>query len=217
LKVEKITYEEHFIDLGKQEQKTPEYTKINPFQKVPAIIDNGYILFESNTLMRYLANSKPIADHWYPKDPQQRGYVDLYFDWHAPNIINGIKYLYVKAGSPYFKGVTVEEAKAAADKVWGEFESVFLSQRKFIASDDKLSIADLAVFWHLAGIVDGGYEATPRLREYYDNVLKAAPGLKENQDGYLELRKETFRKQKEEAVKKEEAAKKEAEAKATTA
>ncbi len=55
------------------QHKTPEYKKINPNMKVPALTNklaDGTIfkLFESNAMLIYLSESKGVADHWYPKD-----------------------------------------------------------------------------------------------------------------------------------------------------
>ena len=55
------------------QHKTPEYKKINPNMKVPALTEklgdgSMFKLFESNAMLIYLSESKGIADHWYPKD-----------------------------------------------------------------------------------------------------------------------------------------------------
>ena len=33
-------------------------------------------LFESHAIMRYLAETRKVADHWYPQDPKKRAIVD---------------------------------------------------------------------------------------------------------------------------------------------
>ena len=50
------------------EQYNEEFKKVNPNGKVPAILDSGFNLYESHTILRYLATSKGCPDHWYPKD-----------------------------------------------------------------------------------------------------------------------------------------------------
>jgi len=54
-------YELHEINLGVGEQKKPEYLKINPCGRVPAIDDDGFRLFESNAIIRYLSDKKILA------------------------------------------------------------------------------------------------------------------------------------------------------------
>ncbi len=53
-----LSYEVHAIDLGKQEQKTPAFLKINPHGRIPAIADrdkDNLAIFESGAIMIYLA------------------------------------------------------------------------------------------------------------------------------------------------------------------
>src|SRR5215471_7402425 len=53
-----LPYEVHAIDMGKGEQKTPEFRKINPNGRIPAIVDrelDNFAIFESGALMIYCA------------------------------------------------------------------------------------------------------------------------------------------------------------------
>src|SRR5579871_1209788 len=57
-----LPYEAHYVDFGKDDQKTPEFLSLNPNGKIPAIIDpNGpggrpLGLFESGAILLYLAD-----------------------------------------------------------------------------------------------------------------------------------------------------------------
>jgi len=57
-----LPYEIVPIDLRKQEQKTPEYLKLNPYGKVPVLVDDGTVLYESCIINEYL-------DEQYPNPP----------------------------------------------------------------------------------------------------------------------------------------------------
>ena len=52
-----LDYNVHAIDIGKDEQHTPEFLKISPNNKIPAIVDHetGVSLMESGAIMWYLA------------------------------------------------------------------------------------------------------------------------------------------------------------------
>ncbi|KAF9259398.1 glutathione S-transferase [Marasmius fiardii PR-910] len=51
----KIPYELITIDLSKGEQKVPSFIEKQPFGQVPYLDDNGFIVFESRAICRYLA------------------------------------------------------------------------------------------------------------------------------------------------------------------
>lgn len=121
------------FDLLKGEHLSEEYRKINPFQRVPAIVDGDFVLFESTTLLKYICNSRTLSEHWYPKDPKQRALVDLYIDFHVQNSGRLAKYTYVSSG---FGKETLEEAQNISDNAFKEFENIFLSKTKFIVSND---------------------------------------------------------------------------------
>jgi glutathione S-transferase len=65
---------------GYEPTTTPKFLAINPIGLIPAVIDDGVVLRESNTIIRYLA-SKHKADVLYPPDLQQRARVEQWMDW----------------------------------------------------------------------------------------------------------------------------------------
>jgi GST-like protein len=66
-----LPYEAHPVNLGKREQKSPEYLKVNPNGKVPAIIDRdtGLRMMESGAILLYLAQKSgklmPTGDKYW--------------------------------------------------------------------------------------------------------------------------------------------------------
>ena len=54
-----LPYEIVPIDLRKQEQKRPEYLKLNPDGKVPVLVDDGTVLYESCIINEYLNEKYP--------------------------------------------------------------------------------------------------------------------------------------------------------------
>jgi glutathione S-transferase len=67
-----LPYRVHALDLGSGEQKAPEYLRINPNGKIPAIVDHDaddFAVFESGALMIYLAEK---AGRLLPDDPKRR-------------------------------------------------------------------------------------------------------------------------------------------------
>lgn len=50
-----LDYQVHKIDLAEQQQKTAEYLRICPNGRIPAIVDDGFAVFESGAILLYLA------------------------------------------------------------------------------------------------------------------------------------------------------------------
>jgi glutathione S-transferase len=70
------------VDAGMQfgVTKTPEYLKMNPNSLVPTIEDDGFVLWESHTIVRYLA-AKHGMGTLCPSDLKARADVERWMDW----------------------------------------------------------------------------------------------------------------------------------------
>ncbi len=70
-----IPYEPHLVDIMNDESHTPEYLSLNPYGKIPAIIDpkgpdgKPLALFESGAILLYLADK---TGQFIPADPAGR-------------------------------------------------------------------------------------------------------------------------------------------------
>jgi glutathione S-transferase len=60
--------------------KTPEYLKMNPNSLVPTIDDDGFVLWESHTIVRYLAAKHGAGTLW-PTDLKARADAERWMDW----------------------------------------------------------------------------------------------------------------------------------------
>jgi glutathione S-transferase len=73
-------------DYGRQfnNTQTPEYLKMNPNAKVPTLVDGDLVIWESNTILRYLAAKAGSA--FYPADLAARSQVERWMDWQLGNL-----------------------------------------------------------------------------------------------------------------------------------
>jgi glutathione S-transferase len=60
------------VRLANKEQKKPEFLKLNPYGKIPVLVEDGNVLFESCIINEYLDEKYPIPP-LMPKDPYLRG------------------------------------------------------------------------------------------------------------------------------------------------
>jgi len=70
------------IDAGREfgVVNTPEYKRMNPNSLVPTIDDDGFVLWESHAIVRYLAAKHGAGTLW-PADLKQRADSDRWMDW----------------------------------------------------------------------------------------------------------------------------------------
>jgi glutathione S-transferase len=64
----------------------PEYKALNPNARIPVIDDDGFILWESNAILRYLA-AKARAEALWPSDPRARANADKWMDWQQTTLM----------------------------------------------------------------------------------------------------------------------------------
>ncbi len=72
------------VDLLNNEGQSEEYKKIHPAGKVPAINDDGFVLFESGAICRYLSTKS--ASPLYPTDLKAKAVVDQWTDYSVIHI-----------------------------------------------------------------------------------------------------------------------------------
>ncbi|HKY09490.1 MAG TPA: glutathione S-transferase family protein [Candidatus Binatia bacterium] len=75
-----LEFERLNVDLTKREQKNPDYLKIHPFGQVPALDDEGFILYDSTVINEYLEDEYPYPS-LMPSDSEGRARARLLEDF----------------------------------------------------------------------------------------------------------------------------------------
>ncbi|XP_038668345.1 glutathione S-transferase theta-2 [Scyliorhinus canicula] len=149
-----IPHVEKPVALRKGEQKSPEFTKLNPMQKVPVIEDNGFVLTESVAILKYLATKYNVPQYWYPEDTMQRAKVDEYMAWQHANVrYHAARVFITEVLIPRMTGQPVDKEKLtkALSELNGTLdilESMFLKQQPFLCGDE-ITLADLLAICEL--------------------------------------------------------------------
>ncbi len=71
------------VDAGLQYGRVndPDYRELNPNANVPTLVDGTFVLWESNSILRYLAMQYGASSSLYPSEPKLRASVDRWLDW----------------------------------------------------------------------------------------------------------------------------------------
>ena len=80
--IEELGLKYERVDAGMEHgvTKTPEYMKMNPNSLVPTIEDDGFVLWESHSIVRYLAAKHGVGTLW-PTDLRARADAERWMDW----------------------------------------------------------------------------------------------------------------------------------------
>ena len=168
----------HTIDIGKGEQFTPEFTGINPNQKIPALVDGERRIMESCAILQYLGEKFPTP--LLPRD-EARWDVLPWVYWQAANVgpVFGNKLAYTR----YITDVP-DEARAHPLERFGK-EALRLAGvldrqlegREWVCGAD-FTIADIAVYPWLRGYKWSKVDITDRanVMAWIDRV-RARPGV----------------------------------------
>jgi len=100
---------------GSASTKTPEFLALNPNGQVPVIKDGDFVLWESNTICRYLVGKHERAD-LLPQAPVARARVEQWMDWQATELNPHWRYAFyalVRKNPAY---ADPEKIKASADE-----------------------------------------------------------------------------------------------------
>jgi glutathione S-transferase len=70
------------IDLGRGDQRAPEYVSLNRNRKMPTLEDDGIVLWESNAILFYMASKRPERGVW-PSDVKGQSDVLRWLFWES--------------------------------------------------------------------------------------------------------------------------------------
>ena len=145
-KILKLKYEYKDLDFQK-DLKTPQYLKIHPVGKIPAIDDDGFILFESGAIIRYLCDKQ--GHELYPRDVKQRALVDQWTDFVNLHVGTALgKIAYARIFAPMMGALVDENAAQEGVALLNRFLPIIESQfqkHKFLVGNS-LTLADISLF-----------------------------------------------------------------------
>ncbi|MBC7599835.1 MAG: glutathione S-transferase [Polaromonas sp.] len=123
--------------------KTPDYMALNPNSLVPVIEDNGYVLWESNVIVRYLC-AKYSADDIYPTDLYEQFDAERWMDWQQTTLNPASRpgfWQLVRTPPEQRSPTLLAESNAAVEALMATLDA-HLAQRHFMVGD-RFTVADI--------------------------------------------------------------------------
>jgi glutathione S-transferase len=132
------------IDLSKKEQKSPEYLKIHPFGQVPALDDEGFVIYDSTIINEYLEDEYPYPP-LMPKDSEGRARARLMEDLRDSHFNPAAGLLFRELRKPEGERdqKIIEQARAKITECLERMEKE-LTGRDYLAGE--FSLADIAFY-----------------------------------------------------------------------
>ncbi|XP_077535020.1 glutathione S-transferase 1-like [Haemaphysalis longicornis] len=169
------------LDFLRREHESAEFTKINPFQKVPTINDSGFILYESVAIAYYLVNKYAPNSELYPKELKKRALVD-----QALSVVSThIQPRFSAFSIPSFrtnKKPSAESRKEFEEGVLKAFNHV-ISDNSTFAVGEEVTLADIRLISLLACVVPlpdlFDPSKYPKVAAYYKRVSAKLPYFEE--------------------------------------
>ena len=158
----------------------PDYLAMNPNGLVPVIDDDGFVLYESNAVVRYLA-AKHAGGTLWPSDLRARADVDRWMEWqstgYTPAMLQAFWGL-VRTPPEKRDAAAIEASRVKGEKHAGVLDR-HLAGREFIAGE-AFSPADIVVGCaaHRWLGLPMAREPRPNLERWYA-TLKSRPGARQ--------------------------------------
>jgi glutathione S-transferase len=160
---------------------TPEYLGLNPNGLIPTMEDGKVVLWESNTIVRYLAETEGVLP-WVPADPAGRGLASQWMDWYLTRMhpqMTAIFFSLIRTAPEDRNQAAEDKAVEQAGQMWRLVDAE-LEKHDFITGNEP-TIGDIPMGcsvnrWHL---LDIDRPSLPRLLAYYER-LKERPAYQEH-------------------------------------
>ena len=161
--------------------RDPEYLAMNPNGLVPTVKDGDLVMWESNTICRYLAATRN-GEHLYPRDPAARTHVERWMDWQLAVIgppMGQLLFGLVRSTPETRDPAAIEAARRRAAAAWTIIDDE-VKDRPYLAGDH-LSLAEIVLGTQIYRWFAFPIERPelPNLRAWHDRMHQR-PGFKKH-------------------------------------
>lgn len=154
INVRKVTWTADLIGLGyrtevwglpHRDPREAEFLKLNPNAQVPVILDDGFVLWESGAIIRYLAR-KHRSGLW-PGDFRERALVDQWVTWQGTELNPQWGYAVqalMRKNPAYTDAARIEDSTARWSTAMRILEAQLRQTGDFVVNG-RLSLADIVI------------------------------------------------------------------------
>ena len=160
----------------------------NPNGLVPAIVDGDFVLWESNSIIRYLAG-KSAAQALLPIEARARAEIDRWIDWQASEFNSAWRYAFsaiVRRDPAFTNGVQIERSKQAWTRMLAILDGQLAATGAYVAGAT-FTLADIPI-----GLSVNRWFLTPMLRPdfpavsaYYERLSQRPAFLTHGRNGVV--------------------------------
>ena len=163
---------------GFRDTHAAEFLALNPNAMVPVLRDGELVLWESNSIIRYLAN-RYAGERLYPQQAAPRARVDQWLDWQASDLNRSWSYAFMSLvrQSPAHATRPRWRLRCAAGRASWKSSRDTLRTGAYVAGET-FSLADIAIGLSVNRWYETPFEhpSLPAVRAYYER-LGARPGF----------------------------------------
>ena len=176
-----IDFEREDWGIGFQPTAQESFLALNPNAMIPVLIDGDFVLWESNTICRYLGTQYGDGT-LLPIEPKTRAITEQWMDWQATELNNAWRYAFmalVRKSPAYQVPEQLQVSIAGWNRAMAILEGQLSATSRFITGD-RFSLADIVLGlsvnrWMLAPIEHPHY---PAIADYFER-LHERPGFRE--------------------------------------
>ncbi|MGC5700383.1 glutathione S-transferase [Pseudomonas sp. NFXW11] len=152
---------------------TPEYRALNPNGRIPLLEDEGFVLWESNTIVRYLAARHASGTHWYPADVQARASAEKWMDWTTSTFAEPFRLLFwgvLRTPAPEQDWERINAAKATCAELLARVDQALATQPYLSGSEIGVGDIPLGSFIYAWFEMPIERPAMPHLQAWYQRL-----------------------------------------------
>ena len=174
-----LEYETKAVDLRAGEQRTPEFLKLNPYGKVPVLVDDETVVYDSTIINEYLEDEYPHPELLPPEDSASRAKARLLEDYCDTSFIPSADFVILQLSKP--EGERDEERlkryQLEVERGLARLEASLAGKEYLVGT---FSLADVAFAPRVLVLPQLGVDVDPRLRQVIAWIerLRERPSVK---------------------------------------